>query len=454
MDISIESIGPCTKKVSINISAERVKEELEKNYQQTAKAVDFPGFRKGKAPRKLVIKRFGEIIIEDVKEKLIQEAFTDAIKEHNLEPVTEPDLDLKSIEIVEGKPIELNFEVETKPEFELGDYKSLEIEMEPVKVTDEDVDEAINAIRSRFASLTTVEDKPISEKHYLTIDVTYQVEGEEEVNREGCQANMGHGIVDGIELGDEKKKFFDKKLNDIVELDIAELPEHFLPEALRGKPASMKATIKEIREVTIPEVDDEFLKKVQIESVEKLREQVGEEVMKNKEQKRSEEIDQKLMEALIEKHDFEIPEKLLMKQISTQEDNLRYELMRAGMPADKVAEQTGKLDDTNRKAAERNIRSNFLYDKIAKKESIYVTENELEAELQVVAQQQNATLQEIKSYYEEHDLMGSMRSLLRNQKIRKMLRDSAKIVEKSDGETSETTEEASKDESGESEAKQ
>jgi trigger factor len=449
MEISIEKTGPCMRKVSIKIPVERIQEEMDKNYDQTTRSVSLPGFRKGKVPKKLIEKRFGNIILSEVKERLVQLAFAESIEEHGLEPVGEPNIDLAAMELKLDTPFEFEFEVESKPEFELGEYKELAVELEPLVVTDAEIDDGIKGVRSRFASLKSVSDKPVEDKHYLTLDLVYKVEGEEDVTREKANANMGMGIVDGIELKEGMKDFLGKKMDDQVDLDVPSLPDHFTPENLRGKPAKITAAIKDIQEVAFPELDDDFLKKINMQSVDELREKISEEMMEGKKAKREEEIDTKIVDILIENHSFDLPEKLLMEQITSQEQNLRYEMLRMGMPEDKVEEQASKFDDRNREAADRNIRRNFIYDKIARKEKIFVTENEVEKELRVIAEQQNARIHDVKRYYEENNLIGGLRSFLRNQKIRKILRDNAKIVEKSISEGSERVDPVEEASSGE-----
>ena len=175
MEINVEKLGPCKAKVSIIIPPERIREEMEKTYKQTAASVTFPGFRKGKAPRKLILKRFGEIINEDVKEKLVQEAYSEALKKHELEPAGDPTIDLEAIVLNPDQPMELEFEVEIRQEFTLGDYKGIEVDLDPIVVNDAEIDEGIKAIRSRFASLETVKDGTVGMEHYLTADAVYDL---------------------------------------------------------------------------------------------------------------------------------------------------------------------------------------------------------------------------------------------------------------------------------------
>ena len=429
MDIHVEKTGPCKAKVSITIPPERIREEMDKTFKQTAAAVTFPGFRKGRAPRKLVLKRFGDLIKEEVKEKLVGEAVGQAVKEHGLEPVEDPELDLEALEIKEEEPLEIAFEVEVKPEFELGAYKGIRVSLEPIKVTDAEIDEAVEELRSRFAFLKTVEEGTVGKKHYLTADLTYRVEGEEPVQREKVQAGMGQGILDGMELAEEMKELLGKAVGDRVTLSVSALPENFYPEHLRGKPARVEVTIREIREVALPEVDEAFLQKIGMKSLEELRDHLYERIMENKKEKRTEEIDRKIMDRLIEDHPFEIPEKLLMNQIVNQENNLRYELIRLGLSPEQIAREAGKLDERNREAAERNLRMRFLLEKIGEREKIFVTENELEAEIREIARQRGRSPAELRSEFEERGLLDGLRSLLRNRKIRSFLREHAEIDE-------------------------
>ena len=430
MEINVDKTGPCEVKISITISAEEVNEELESTLRQTAEAVAFPGFRKGKAPRKLVLKRFGEIIMEDVREKLIREAMKKTLEDHDLEVVTEPNLDIEKYQVKEGMPLELDFDLEIKPDFELGDYKGLEVEVAPVQVTDQDIDENIKSIQSRFATLETVEDAVVDKKHYLTVDLTFKVEGEDEdLTREKSQCNMALGILDGIEVKDEIERFVGKKTDDEVEIDIPTLPDHFVPENLRGKAAKATAVIREIREITIPELDEEFLKKIGMDSVEALREKITEEVESKRTADRLEEIERKCVDKVIENTPFEVPEKLLMRQIEDQERNLQYEFMRMGLPMEKAVEKVGEFGDKNRDSALRNIKANFIYDKIADREKIFVTENEIENELKTIARQQSASIEDIREYYQEKDLHPGLKSFLRNQKVRALLREKASVTE-------------------------
>lgn len=435
MEITIDKVGPCKANVTIVIPPETVNEELNNTYQQTAQTVTFPGFRKGKAPKKLISKRFGDVILEDVKEKLFGKAFSEAIENHNLQPASEPEVDLAAFQLKEGESIEFTFTLETRPEFTLGEYKGLEVTVEPIQVTDKDIDDAIMAIRSRFAFLKTVEDQPVDKKHYITGDLTYKVEGEEDLERKDVQANMSLGILDGVEVDKEIEKLLEKKVDETAEIDIAELPPHFLPENLRGKAAKVEVKIKEIREVAFPDVDDEFLKKINMKDMEELRGTVQKEVESRQEKEHTEITESKIVDRLVEAHDFEVPEKMLMQQISDQENNMKMEMMRLGIPKEKIEEEAGKLDEKNRTAAGRNLKASFLYEAIADKEKIFVTENEIESEMKVIAQQQNMNLQDVQKHYEERQLTSSLKSLLRNQKIRKLLREHAKITEESSGES-------------------
>ena len=437
MEINIEKTGTCISKVSVVIPPEKIDEELNKTFKQTADSVSFPGFRKGKVPKKLVNKRFGDIIKDEVRVNLVREAIAEAIKDHNLEPVEEPDLDISSIEMEQGNSMEFAFEVATRPEFELGEYKGLEVNADVAEVSDSDIDEGIMAIRSRFAYLKTVYDKPVDKKHYVTVDLVYKGEGKDDLAREEIQANMSLGIIDGIEAGKEIEKLLGKKTGDLVEVEIQAIPPHFVPEEFRGKAAKIQVKIKEIREVAFPEVDDELIEKIGMKSVEELREKVRKECLEKKNKEQKDEIERKLVDLLIENHTFDIPEKLLMKQISDQEQNMRMEFTRLGLTGEKLEQEVAKLAEKNREGAERNIRANFIYDKIADKENILVTDQEVENELQVIARQQNLSLQEVKSYYEKRDLTAGLSSFMRNQKIREMLRESARIAEESPKDTTE-----------------
>jgi len=430
MDITVDNKGPCLCSLKVAVTPEEIKEEMEKKYDEAKQAISLPGFRRGKVPRKLIAKKFGDAILEEVKENLIKEAYSSAIEEHELNPIAEPDIDLESIELIEGVPMEFEITVETKPDFELGDYKGIKAEVPAVDVTDEEVDQGVEGVMNRFASLQAVEGKPVKKGDYLTAKITYGVEGEDDLVRDDCQVNTVLGNADGLELEPETVDLLvDKNVGDAISFEVTALPDHFNPENLRGHAASVNVEITEIKRVTPPEMDEKFLKMIGAESEEDLRKKVREGTVEQKKQMRQDLIDEKIIDKLIENHTFDLPEKVLEKQTLRQEFTRKMEMVRMGFPEEEAEKRVGEMREKNRESAERFLRYSFIFDKIAEKEKVFVTESDVEEEFRKLAAAKGTSPEEARAEFEENDMIASLRARIREDKIRILLREKAEIAE-------------------------
>jgi trigger factor len=430
MDITVEKKGPCLCSLKVAVTPEEIKEEMDKKYDEAKQAITLPGFRRGKVPRKLIVKKFGDAIIEEVKENLIKEAYSNAIDEHDLNPIAEPDIDLESIEITENAPMEFEITVETKPDFELGEYKGIKAEVPAVEVTDEEIDQGVEGVLNRFASLQAVEGKPVKKGDYLTAKVTYGVEGEEDFLRDDCQVNTVLGNVDGVEVKAETIDLLvDKNVGDTISFDVPSLPDHFNPANLRGSAAKVNVEITEIKRVTPPEMDEKFLKMIGAESKEDLRKKVSDGTIEQKTQMRQDLIDEKVIDKLIEDHTFDLPEKVLEKQSLRQEFTRKMEMVRMGFPEEEAEKRVGEMREKNRESAERFLRYSFIYDKIADKEKVFVTEGDVDEEFRKIAASKGTSPEEARAEFEENDMIVSLRARIREDKIRNLLREKAEIVE-------------------------
>lgn len=448
MDITVEKKGPCIANLKIVIPPEKIGEELDEKYKEAITTITFPGFRKGKVPRKLVEKKFGEHFDLEVKQSLIQEAFTSAIEDNELEPVEEPEIDFESIVMEHGTPMEFEITVEVKPDFELNEYKGIEVEVPPVTVEEKEIEESIKALQNRFSTLEDVEDGAVKKGDYPTADVTYSVEGEDDLVHENAMINTINGIVDGLQVAAEEMESFEGKKNgETVTFDFPALPEHFMPEKHRGKAAKVSVKITGIKRVAPHEINEEFFKFVGATSREELDEKVREGILTQKESMRNELVEEKVIDRLVETHEFDLPSKLLDRQIMRQDYQRRMEMMNMGLPEETVEEKSREMKSNDEKSAERFIRYSFIFEKIQKKEKVFVTEDDVHGEIRSIAQARATSPEEILKDFEENQMLGALRSRLRNDKIRKLLRENARIVEKEIDDTAEKEAEATDPES-------
>jgi len=451
MDITVEKKGPCLRSLKIAITPEEINKELDTKFDEAKKALVLPGFRKGKVPRKLIEKKLGKAINEEVKESLVREAYTKAVEENELDPIDDPEIDMDAIELKENELMEFEISVETRPEFELGRYKDLTVEVPPLEVTEEEVLKGVESVRARFASLKEVEGEAAKEGDYITAEITYSVEGEENLVRPDCQVNTALGIVDGLDLGTETTGLFaGKDVGDTVSFDIPAIPDHFTPESFRGRAAKVNCAITAVKRAAPPEMDENFFKMIGVATEDEFKEKVRGGVLSRKEELRLELIDERIIDKLLKEHSFELPEKVLEKQAMRQEFARKMEMMRMGLSREAAEEKSRELRGKNKESTERFLRYSFVFDKIAKKEKIFVTESDVEEELKRIAASRGASPEEIRAEFEENEMIPSLRTRIREDKIRNFLREKTEIVEKKpeEGGSPEETPEKTPDKTG------
>ena len=269
-------------KLTFNIEAEKFEEAMKKVYTKTAKYFNIPGFRKGKAPMQLVERQYGSAIFyEDAFNELVPDIYDEAIKENKIEAVSRPNIDIVQME--KGKELIFTATVETKPEVELGKYKGIEIKKIEYTTTDKDIEHELGHMAERNARLVTVEDRPVEKGDITTIDFEGSIDG---VAFEGGKGeNYSLKIGSGTFIPGFEEQLIGLKPGDEKEINIT-FPEDYHSEDLKGQPVVFKVKVHEVKEVSIPEIDDEFFKDLGLEgidTIEALEKQIKENISYYKE---------------------------------------------------------------------------------------------------------------------------------------------------------------------------
>ena len=272
MQVKVENAGKNVVQLEIEVDAETFDQGLQKSFVKNAKRFNIPGFRRGKAPRHLVERYYGEhVLYEDAINEVCPEAYEKAIEENDINPVDRPEIDIK--QIGKGQPLIFTATVTVKPDVELGQYKGVEVEKTTAVVTDEDVEKEIERVRERNSRLITVEDRPAASGDTVTIDFEGFIDGVAFEGGKGTDYNLvlGSGTfipgfeeqLTGASKGEEK------------EVNVT-FPEDYHSKDLAGKDVVFRVTVKEIRVKELPELDDEFAKDVsEFETLEEYRSDIG-----------------------------------------------------------------------------------------------------------------------------------------------------------------------------------
>lgn len=413
---------------NFELEVEKFEKAMQQAYLKNRGRFNIPGFRKGKVPRKIIEMNYGEeIFYEDAINLILPEAYEDAVKELELEPVDRPDIDIEDIE--KGKPILVKVEVDVKPEFKLGDYKSIELEKIEYNVTDEMVEHELEHVRDENARLLDVSDREVKDKDILTIDFAGFIDEEQFPGgtAEGFELTIGSNMfIPGFE-----EQLIGKKKDEEVEVKVT-FPEEYHEETLAGKEAIFKVVIHDIKEKELPELDDEFAKDVsEFDTLEEYKADIRERLEKDLKEQEKVETENRVIEKALEISEVDIPDGMVESQIDDEMRQFDYRLRSQGLDLEKYLEFTGSnpedLREQLKPSALNRVKVDLLLEAIVKAEGIEVTEEELEKELEDLAEQYAA---EDKEEFIEDMKKGNLNFIktgIANGKAVKLLVESAKF---------------------------
>ena len=382
MSVQVEKLEKSMAKLTIEASAEDFAKAIEKAYQKNKSKISLPGFRKGKAPRKMIEKMYGTgIFYEDAANELIQTAYPDAAKESGLEIVARPEIDVVQIE--DGKPFIFTALVAVKPEVTLGQYKGVEVEKKNAEVTEDEVNAEIDRVRESNARTVVVEDRAIEDGDIATIDFEGFVDGVAFEGGKGTDHPLtigSHSFIDNFE-----EQLIGKNTGDEVEVNVT-FPEQYQAEDLAGKPATFKVVIKEIKKKELPELDDEFAQDVSdCETVDEYKEDVKKKLLENKEAALKREKEEAVVSKIAEDAAMEIPAQMIEEQARQLVNNFAQQMQSQGLSMDQYMQFTGmtidKMLDEMKPQAETRIKNQLVLEAVVAAEDIKATEEEIEAEL-------------------------------------------------------------------------
>lgn len=391
--------------LEIEISAEDFEAAIEKAYLKARKNIAMPGFRKGKAPRKLIEKEYGEqVFFEDAVNLLYAPVVNGAVEESGLELVTRPEVEVTEISKENG--VKLKATCITKPEVEVKDYKGIEVEKVVNPVTDEDINKQLDALREKNVTVETVDDRAAENGDDVVIDF----EGfKDDVAFEGGKAedftlSLGSGqFIPGFEdqiVGHNAGEEFDINVT---------FPEEYQVKDLAGAPAVFKIKLKSISKKVMPELDDDMVKdSTEFDTVDEYKADVKKKLEEANEKHADSEVEAKIFDKVIENMTAEIPQVMFDNRVNEMIGELEQRLAPQGISLDLYMQYTGQTIDTVKKAyaeqAEKQVKLRLALEKIVELENVDVTEDELKAEFDKLAEAYKLDVDQIKQFIHDDDL--------------------------------------------------
>ncbi|MCM3759743.1 trigger factor [Alkalihalobacillus oceani] len=414
--------------LTVDVAAEKVDEALNQAFKKVVKKVNVPGFRKGKVPRALFEKQFGvEALYQDALDILLPEAYAGAVDEAGIQPVDRPEIDIEKME--KGANLIFTAKVTVKPEVTLGEYKGLEVEEKDTTVTDEDVEAELKSLQERQAELVVVEDGTIENGDTAVMDFEGFVDGEafEGGKAENYSLEIGSGqFIPGFE-----EQLVGLKAGEEKDVEVT-FPEEYHAENLAGKPATFKVKIHDIKRKQLPELDDEFAKDAneEVETLDELKKELKDKLQKDKEHEAHHEIRDTLVEKAAENATIDIPEAMITTEVDRMMQEFEQRLQMQGMNLEMYYQFSGQDETAMREQfkvdGEKRVRINLTLEAIADAESIEVSEDDVNKELEKMAEMYQRSVEEIKTIFAAQGGLDGIKGDLKVQKAVEFLVDNSK----------------------------
>lgn len=426
MSLQVEKMEKNMAKLTIEVSAEDLDKAMQNAYQKAKGKIAIPGFRKGKAPRKMIEQMYGKgIFLEDAANALIPEHYSKALEECDLEIVSQPEIDVVQAE--PGKAFIFTAEVAVKPEVTLGDYKGLEVPKSETEVTDEDVDAEIKKEQEKNSRTVTVEDRGAENGDITTIDFEGFVDGVAFEGGKGTDypLTLGSGsFIPGFE-----DQLVGAKAGDHVEVNVT-FPEEYQAAELAGKAAVFQCDVKKVEAKELPELDDDFAQDVsEFDTLAEYKEDIKKNLTEKKEKEARAEKENAAVDKAIENAQMEIPDAMVDTQVRQMINDFASRMQSQGLTMEQYFQFTGmtveKMQDEMKPQALKRIQTRLVLEKIAEVENIQPTEEEVNEEISKMAEMYKMEADKLKELLGDRELE-QMKKDMAVQKAVTLVADEAK----------------------------
>ncbi|MGW1896600.1 trigger factor [Streptomyces hirsutus] len=374
MKSAVETLNPTRVRLTVEVPFEELKDSLDAAYKKINQQVTVKGFRKGKVPARVIDQRFGRgAVLEEAVNDALPKFYTDAVNEAELNPLGQPEVDIT--ELKDGETLNFTAEVDIRPTIEIPDYSGIEVEVDAVEVTEEDVDKAVEELRERFASTAPVE-RAAEDGDVVTIDLEAKVDGEvlEDGIANGVSYTIGSGeLLDGV----------DAAVTGLSADQEATFASELKGGSAAGKEAEVTVKVTQVAKRELPELDDEFAQLAsEFDTLEELRADSRKRLENMKQYDQATQAQERVLDKLLELVEVPVPEKLLEDEINTRKHNLEHhQLGQMGLDLEKYLEIQGKtaeeFDTETREAAVKGIKTQFVLDQLVNQEKHNVNQEEL-----------------------------------------------------------------------------
>jgi trigger factor len=431
VEVNITDLSPCKKQLRIEIDVETVNAKFDAVAKDFRRHAHLPGFRQGKAPLANVMRSYGDKIGEEAKRTLMSDSYAKALKENELRPVIMPEVE--ELQFGHGKPFQYLATLEVTPAFEMPEYIGIEVEKERRSVNDADIAKALDTLREQRVSYADM-DRPVVEDDFIVVNFTGTIDDKpitdlikvargltEQKNfwLHKTQNPLIPGTVEAL-IGSSKG---DKKTVTVT------IPDDFVYEEIVGKEAKYEIEVVQVKEKSLPELDDKFAKGFGAESMDKLREGVENDLKNELEYSKKKSIRNQCVDKLLGAVNCDLPETIVNEATRAAVHNIVQQNHQRGVGKEIIEENKDKIYANAKTDAEVRVKANYILSKIAEKEGIKVTDKELSRQVAAMAAQQKVKPQKLAQQLKDNGTIYQVQEEIMNAKVIDLLEEKAKVTE-------------------------
>ena len=429
VNVTVENLAACKKLVRFEVDPKSVDETFNTVTKDYQKQAALPGFRAGKAPEEMVLKKYEKEISDEVKRKLISDSYRAGIKEQNISVVGYPEIE--EIQFARGQALQFAATIETAPDFQMPEYRGLPAKREKRGVTDEDLDRALNALRAQKGSFQSVE-RPLQEGDFVVVNYTGTCEGKPITDL----APVARGLTEQKKFWIEARKgsFLPGFSDQLIGAKAGEkrtvtidFPADFVTTQLVGKQGLYEVEVVEVKERILPELNDAFAQSFDAENVEKLRQGVRSDLQGELNLKQKREIRNQVVSALLDAVNFELPETPVQQETRKLVYEIVDDYQKRGVAKEVIEQQKDKIYALASQGARGRVKAMFLFERIAEKEGIRVSEQELNARVAALAATYKITVQKLVKQLEEQNGVQNIYRDMVHERVIDFLQENAKF---------------------------
>lgn len=417
LEMSVDETGTCERHVTVTIPQTEVDRYFKKALDEFQPKAEVPGFRPGRAPRKLVESMFRQQMKDQVKAELLMDAISQVNEDADFSAISEPELDFEAVELPDEGPLTFEFDIEVRPEFELPEWKNLSLKRIVHEFTDEEVDERLKDILSRYGRMVAV-DGPVQTGHTVVLDVVVR-DGDEVINRiEGKSVPVRERLsfpdavienfeelIVGASVGERRE----------TKIQISDTADN---ENLRGKDVDVELRVKAIKRLELPEMTPAFLDELGgFEDEDDVRSVVRTELERQLSYYQQEQIRQQITGQLLKGADWDLPKELLRRQARRELERAVLELQENGFSDEAIRAHQNEIQRNSMARTERALKEHFILERIAEEEEIDATEEDYDAAIYRLANRRDESPRRVRARLEKHGQMDALRNQIVEKKV-------------------------------------